>query len=458
MNQVTNVSELTDVQPTDWAFQALQSLVERYGVIVGYPDRTFRGDRVMTRYEFAAALNAFLERSNQLIAQGGISQFEPEDLATLQQLQTAYTSALRNLRDRLDELETRSAVLETNQVSTTTKLQGQTIVAFTNGSNTNTTVVSRTRLNFLTSFQGRDLLFTQLEAGNAGADTFSVQNQGPNLLGTAGLLADGGGLDYAQVDKTVRLNKLYYTFRPRTDLSVTIGPRMLPRDFIDRNSFANEPAVDFNSSFFINNPLIVQNQIDQFGGAGAALNWNFGGGPLTLRSLYIAADASQINRGLFSDRYQGSAELEYSPNKALAVRLQYTNAAINNIDINTFGINAEWAFNSSTAIFGRYGFGTYSGFNPALARDLELHPQTWSVGLAFRNLLIPGSLAGLAVGQPFVESGIGNATQTNFEAFYNLFLSDNISITPDVMVMTNANNDRSNSTVWQSTLRTVFSF
>jgi len=39
--QVTSVSQLSDVQPTDWAFQALQSLVERYGCVTGYPDGTF---------------------------------------------------------------------------------------------------------------------------------------------------------------------------------------------------------------------------------------------------------------------------------------------------------------------------------------------------------------------------------------------------------------------------------
>ncbi|MCC8456036.1 iron uptake porin, partial [Streptomyces rochei] len=50
MDQVTSVSQLSDVKPTDWAFQALQSLVERYGCIAGYPDGTYRGNRAMTRY------------------------------------------------------------------------------------------------------------------------------------------------------------------------------------------------------------------------------------------------------------------------------------------------------------------------------------------------------------------------------------------------------------------------
>jgi hypothetical protein len=40
MAQVTSVSQLSDVQPTDWAFQALQSLVERYGVIAVPPCKT----------------------------------------------------------------------------------------------------------------------------------------------------------------------------------------------------------------------------------------------------------------------------------------------------------------------------------------------------------------------------------------------------------------------------------
>ena len=68
MAQVTSVAQLSDVKPSDWAFQSLQSLVERYGCIAGYPDKTYKGNRAMTRYEFAAGLNACLDRVNDLIA------------------------------------------------------------------------------------------------------------------------------------------------------------------------------------------------------------------------------------------------------------------------------------------------------------------------------------------------------------------------------------------------------
>ena len=60
--QVTSITQFSDVYPTDWAYQALASLIERYGCVAGYPNGTFRGNRAMTRYEAAAFLNACLDR------------------------------------------------------------------------------------------------------------------------------------------------------------------------------------------------------------------------------------------------------------------------------------------------------------------------------------------------------------------------------------------------------------
>ena len=74
---------MSDVQPTDWAFQALQSLVERYGCIAGYPDGTYRGNRALTRYEFAAGLNACLDRVNELIATSTTNLVTKADLVSL---------------------------------------------------------------------------------------------------------------------------------------------------------------------------------------------------------------------------------------------------------------------------------------------------------------------------------------------------------------------------------------
>ncbi|WP_413201441.1 iron uptake porin, partial [Nostoc piscinale] len=179
MAQVTSVSQLSDVQPTDWAFQALQSLVERYGCIAGYPNSTYRGNRALTRYEFAAGLNACLDRVNELLATATADLVTKEDLAKLQKLQEEFAAELATLRGRVDALEARTSELEANQFSTTTKLSGTAIFAPTSffagdradGSNLDrgTSFGDRIRLDFNTSFTGKDLLRTRLQATNLNA-------------------------------------------------------------------------------------------------------------------------------------------------------------------------------------------------------------------------------------------------------------------------------------------------
>ena len=85
----------------------MQSLVERYGCIAGYPNGTYRGNRALTRYEFAAGLNACLDRVNELIATATADLVTKQDLATLQRLQEEFSAELATLRGRVDALEAR---------------------------------------------------------------------------------------------------------------------------------------------------------------------------------------------------------------------------------------------------------------------------------------------------------------------------------------------------------------
>ncbi len=459
--QQTSVDQLSDVKPTDWAYQALKSLIEKYGVMTGLPDGTFKGDRAVTRYEFAAGLAATLDKVEGYIATSIDDRYLQQDRITLRRLQEEFGQALQDLRTRLNDIESRSSELQANQFSTTTKLKGQQIVAVTDGRRANLSAVARTRLTFETSFSQKDLLVTQLESGNNGGDAVGLaQKQDFNLLGSNGVFANAGGLDFTDVEDDVRLRRLYYTLRPSSDLAVTVGTKMSPRDFIDGNRYANNEAADFSSGIFLNNPLIVQNRIDRNGGAGAAVAWKPKNSKLAFRSLYIAGDAdrSSDDNGLFGDPHQASAELEYTFSDKLTLRLQYTNAEIDDTNINAYGVNAQYTLNRNTGIFGRLGIGNYQGFNAAIDRDLDLNPVSWTLGVGLRNIGIPGTIAGVAIGQPFVSDGLGNATQTNFETFYNLRLSDNLSVTPAISLVVNPDNDSNQGTIWQTSFRSVFSF
>ncbi|MFM1841853.1 MAG: hypothetical protein RLZZ490_589, partial [Cyanobacteriota bacterium] len=172
--QITSVSELRDVQPTAWAYEALKSLVERYGCIVGYPDRTFRGDRALSRWEFAAGLNACMNVMERLI-QENVAVLR-EDIDKLKRLMQEFEAELAALGARLDNLEARTAFLEDHQFSTTTKLSGEVVMAISGivggkkneGTETIPQVPTfgyRSRLELNTSFTGEDDLYIRLASG-----------------------------------------------------------------------------------------------------------------------------------------------------------------------------------------------------------------------------------------------------------------------------------------------------
>lgn len=499
IDQLTSVNQLADVQPTDWAYQALASLVEKYGCIAGYPDGTFRGNRAATRFELAAALNACLDVISDRFA-------TKDELAILRQLMAEFAAELALVQGRVNNLDGRLANLEATQFATTTQLSGQAIFAVQMGDTTGTvfdpvtgltstsgdfnpTVISKVVLNLDTSFTGTDLLQIALEVGNNGIDT----------IGAAGVGIEGfinaGAVDYSGIGNQVFLDRLIYTFQPLETLTIGFGPQFYPSDVVDGNSYANDSFADFSSGFFINNRLIVVYPVDGPGGGGGFVQWNPGNGPLTLRGVYVAAGANAtnaltapaegINGGLFGDPYQGTVELEYSNSfgsraqNSFAVRLQYTNSSTLNIAQNAGGINTELSL-GKFGLFGRYGYsgaklygsgGTTLGLGPfAIApfpmpenTTLNFTAQTWMAGLGYRDLFVEGSLLAGAVGQPFMNNlgsapGINDATQTNYELFFRFPLGDHIAITPVLMAITHANNSSANSPIVQGLIRTSFSF
>jgi hypothetical protein len=479
MQSLPTVSALSDVRPEDWAYQYVKNLSERYNLVIGDPDGKFRGNAPLTRDEFAAVLVQVLRRAEIFRDQ------EREELNALNRLLDSYRSALSDLRVRLsgpagvasglDGLEERRDRVQRQLFSPTTKLQAQVVQTVTDGTGANTTNLARVRLLLKSSFRGNDQLTTQLEFGNNGRDAIALAqqnsllsnlspNSSPNSpLSTTGDLADGGGLIEADASTRGQLRKLYYETPVGRNLRLAIGTNLPPSDFVDRNRFANPSGANFASSFLVNNPLIVQNAIDRRGGAGAVLSWQ----PhpqWRVQGLYSAASAdrptavsTQRSGGLLGDRRQATVEAEYQPSRNFALRLQYTNAQIEGATVNAVGLNAEWAVRRELAVFGRLGFGRYTDATGLTGGAADLSPRTWMVGATVRNLLLTGSKAGIAIGQPFVTNDFGNATQTNAEAYFSFLLNDNINLIPSVQMVSNPGNEEGR-TVWQWAFRAVLDF
>ncbi|WP_319421123.1 iron uptake porin [Pleurocapsa sp. FMAR1] len=366
MSQVTNVQQLRDVSPTDWAYEALRSLVDRYGCIAGFPNQTYRGNQPLSRYEFAAGLNSCLSQIERLIASSGsVSQ---SDVETIQRLNQEFAAELATLGGRVDELESRAAVVEDSQFSTTAKFTGNVFLNAT-GATASDDVLAETAsldapfslrragrdannnplisnitddpeitfsyytwLNFDSSFTGEDNLTVQLVAGNGNSPANNYVSAG--LYNTFGVpFTDQTGT--ATGVGTVELRELSYDFPVGEKLRVIVGPRINWYRYFDNNNytFFLTGASSYNSS---GGTLV--NPIDR--GSGAVVTYDFND-LLSFRVGYLGENteflpaaffntSSDPNKGLFSATQSLTAEIGLAIAEKANIRFLYTRATIDN--------------------------------------------------------------------------------------------------------------------------------
>jgi hypothetical protein len=505
LSQVTSVSQFSDVQPTDWAFQSLQSLVERYGCIAGYPNGTYRGNRALTRYEFAAGLNACLDRVNELIATATSDLVRKEDLATLQRLQEEFSAELATLRGRVDVLEARTAELEANQFSTTTKLVGEAIFALSDafgdtvGKNNNTVFQNRVRLDFQTSFTGRDVLHTRLATGNA------------RRLNTGGSVDLNGN---GTIDASEQNAEGFQTFNLSGDTSnsndivldwlgyyVPVGPAQL---YIVATGGIHSDYAATNNPYFEDydggngalSTFASENPIYRIGGgAGAALNLNFGKGsgllkPSSLTVGYLGSEPNDpgIGSGIFNGNYAALGQLNFNLGQRIALAATYVHgyhgaggalfdaggfqgantpvvgtsqanalSSTNASSSNSYGLSAAFRPSDKLSFSGFVSYHDVTGFG----KNDDFEAWSYGLGVALPDFGRKGNVLGVFGGaQPYAlgRTAGANAIPYQIEGFYKYRVSDNISITPGVIYQMSSGQNSKSEDAFIGTLRTTFTF
>jgi len=499
---VTSVSQLSDVKPTDWAFTALQSLVERYGCIAGYPDSTFRGRQATSRYEFAAGLNACLDKINEIISAGLADKVSKEDLATLQKLQEEFAAELATLRGRVDALDAKTAKLEAQQFSTTTKLSGLAFFNVTGGSGSNvkrdggslpgnapnTTMSGLVWLTLNTSFTGKDSLVTQLAVGNGNSAYSNAYGDPASFFNTTATTFTNQS---AAAPNVFVLRELSYTFPVFEKASLVVGPRLNFYKYFDGNRFLYPWNTTFAS---INNSLLS----DAKRGAGAIFMtplgdmFDFKVGYLAESNEFFGANSSAANpnQGLFGGTNNLTAELGFKPSDSFKLRLIYSHgnlsrlnatqiggtpslqatatilSGVNNAQSDVFAANFDWLVTKGFGLFGRYGYGT-TNINRTAGGSVSVNQYTFQVGAAFPDLFKEGALGLISFAVPYkfgdssnvITSGRGNdGTQLDLELSYVYPVTKNISLVPSAYFIFSPNNFSDNPTVFIGNLQAVFSF
>lgn len=438
--QVTSISQFSDVKPTDWAYQALSNLIERYGCVAGYPDGTYKGARAMTRFEAAALLNACLDRVTEVTDE-------------LKKLMAEFEKELAILKGRVDGLEAKVGELEANQFSTTTKLKG--IATFVIGGADNTipgivqdpvsgdivvegggeqvTFNYDVRLIFDTSFTGKDLLRTTLRSGNFGSSAFGA---GPTALEVA--FDEGVDAD------VVSINRLFYQFpigksftgtvgaKVRQDDMLAMWPSVYPADSVlDMFTYAGAPG-----AYNLNN------------GAGFGLSWKDQGVSVSVNYVSNEAVAGDSEQGLgtsdtvtaqvgYSGNNWGAAFVyTYSNSDGNAVIVAPGSTALVNFastlggyESNNIGFSAYWQPSEAgwmPSISAGFGYGTA---NTQIAVD-DVDLWSWMVGLQWSDVFVKGNALGIGLGMPQWADTEGAEGNFAMEFWYKFQVTDNISVTP----------------------------
>ncbi len=499
MSEVTSVSQLEDVQPSDWAFVALQSLVERYGCIAGYPDSTYLGNRTISRYEFAAGLNACLERINEVIANNKINPVNNQDLIQLQRLQAEFQGELQQLQKRLETVQERTDELQTNQFSPTTRLFGQAIFSVQGTNSTdvdlfprdgvperrgesNLTFANSVQLTLATSFTGRDLLLTGLSAGNLGS-TASLVSTNMGRLGFE-----------SNTDNNLVISDLSYRFSLSNNLGIVVGTAGVNPVNTFRGISPLEGSGDGAISLFgQRNPILGIGN----GTGGIGFDWQISD-RISLQGIYSAEIPSfpgNINQGgLFGGRWTAGAQLSLAPTNNIDVGVHYLYshspdgllgtgigdsqlispfADPTAFNTQAIGTTVAWRINPNLQL------GGWGGFSSSQAVNFSGSVETtnWLVFAAFPNLLRPGNLGGILVGQPpkitsstlpegfnfpnFSDGGTAGGrsdTSIHAELFYRAQLNDNIALTPGLFVIFNPDHNAANEPLVVGALRATFRF
>ena len=456
--QVTSISQFSDLRPTDWAYQALTNLVEKYGCVAGYPNGSFRGGQAMTRFEAAALLNACLDRVTEVTD-------------TLKRLMAEFKQELAVLKGRTDGLEAKASQIEASQFSTTTKLSG--LASFVVGGVSNNPAGERVtfnydlQLNLDTSFSGKDLLRTVLRAGNFDGDR-NAFGGGLSTLETA--FQEEGGPDVVGIDK------IYYQFPLGQSpiggqFTATLGGRVGQEDMLALWPSAYPSDTILNALTLNGAPLAYNKNL----GPGLGLWWQQNG--WSVSANYVAGNGADSSQGLFSSSSAGTSTVQLGygqENWGIAALYSYVEAGVgvpgatpfitteieeNGVNTNAFGISGFWQPAESgwlPSISAGYGVNGSSG------SDLRTS-QSWMVGLQWNDVLADGNSFGMGVGQPAFATAATNGAASEsgvwaWEWWYQWQVSDAISVTPAIFVLNNPGGNQAGGNQVGALIKTSFRF
>jgi Carbohydrate-selective porin, OprB family len=539
--QVKQATEAAEVKPGDWAYQTLQGLSTKYGC-KDMPT----GSQTLSREEFATSLNGCVQSIEQLVARRKYKpkakkrrvapravevappstpevlppapepapvvppappepQVSQQDLDQLKQLVQSFNTELQGVDARLRSLDGKVTALKDQSFSTTTKLVGEAIFAVTGlagGPTTatrNTIFSDRVRLNFRSSFTGKDLLLVRLQSRNS--NSFAGAASGTNMtrLGFEGSEENATTLHRLQYQLPLasttkvfveavgsEFNDNYYTFNPEHQAAGTGAVTRFGR-FNPIYRLSNEGAgIGVDHKFSPNLGIVLSYAVPRVVTPATPA---IGGNPAIPATTPLESINNPANgSGLFNGSNVLFSQITLKPADDVSLGLAYArsyNSTGTGVSGNNGSNFANNPFNSNGAvlvptsanhysvlgsvnlskslIFSAWGGLTQATRETAAGGTADI--WNYAATLAAKDFGSKGSTLGFVVGmQPKVTSNsaiaarVNNDTSLHLEAFYKYKVSDNLYITPGLLMLTNPEHNANTPTEYLGTIRTTFVF
>jgi hypothetical protein len=306
------------------------------------------------------------------------------------------------------------------------------------------------QLTFDTSFNGKDLLRTNLRAGNFAESSFG--GAGPSSLSQLEVAFQENCGTNADCGDVVAIDRLFYQF-PLGDFTFSVGGRIGQDDMLAiwPSVYPSETVLDVLT--VAGAPAAYNKNL----GAGAGVWWQKNG--FAISANYVAANGDvgapaeggiasagsggtgTVQLGYSNDRW-GLAAIYSSIQNGNDLIVYATNFALNSFSnpgtTNAYGLSGYWQPAQSgwlPSISAGWGLNRTSYSGDVEREGLVSTSQSWSVGLQWQDALIRGNTLGMGVGQPTFATrleGGGTPSDGNYvwEWWYRFQLTDQISVTP----------------------------
>ena len=284
-----------------------------------------------------------------------------------------------------------------------------------------------TKLMFMTTFNGQDMLKTAVRIGNFGMmEPFGMM--GEARLDTAFSSSD-----------SLELHKAYYQFPVGEGIQVTFGPKLRQDDLLGvwPSTYPSDGVL------FVLNQAGANDTYSKKMGAGAGITWAHD--KLVASALFVSEDASNSSIGFLADEGKDhiTTQLAWVDEK-FTLAAAYTKADNGNTDnspdaedYSSYGISGSYQFGENYSLSAGMGWKNPDNEDsPDTSMNKVEHGNTWTIGFLWNDSFVEGNNLGIGVGTAETHrDDSGYDDPLAWEAFYDFKVNDSVTVTPAIFVI-----------------------